>query len=256
FELSEKEVAQGIVGDPDKAFVFPHNQEFNKDESKVLFKYFTSVGKYHSGEQRGLLAYLNKEVISIEHYSTIKSQLEIYTPQLTDRREVKNGRIKWFHLHWSRDKKYFKKGPKIISAIRTRCPSCFYTEEEYYGSRALNFIKSDRINLKYLTGLLNSRLSYFWLKNKGKQLGDLLQIDKGPLLGIPLHKSEEKLQNKIAVLVDEIIRLNKDLSEAKMNTDKSEKLNQEIEKVDKKINDEVYKLYDLTEEEIKIIEDV
>ncbi len=251
FELTEKEVAQGIVGDPDKAFIFSDDLKFNKDESKILFKYFTSVGKYHSGEQRGLIAYINKEITTFENYPTIKNQLGLYTSQLKNRREVKNGRIKWFHLHWPRDKKYFGKGPKIVSAIRTKYPNCFYTEEEYYGSRAMNFIKTDRINLKYLTGLLNSRLSYFWLKNKGKQLGDLLQIDKGPLLNIPLIKPDEKTQNEIASLVDKITKLYQDFRNTSANTDKWHSLKTEIDKVEQQIDKEIYKLYGLTAEEIK-----
>ena len=254
FELTEKEVAQGIVGDPDKAFVFSADQKFNQFEKKILFDYYTSVGKFHAGEKRGLIAYLNKDISSIENTSIIKEQLTLYLSQLKNRREVKNRRIKWFQLHWQRDKRFFNSGPKIVSAIRTNYPSCFYTEEEYFGSRAMNFIKTDRINLKYLTGLLNSRLSYFWLKNKGKQLGDLLQIDKGPLLNIPLLKPDEKSQEQIAQLVDKVMELYQDFRNTSTNTDKWHSLKSEIEKVERQIDEAIYKLYGLTAEEIRIIE--
>lgn len=254
FELTEKEVAQGIVGDPDKAFIFSDEQKFNQSENQILFNYYTSVGKFHAGDRRGLIAYLNKDIPNVNELPTIKQQLQSYFSQLKKRREVKNGRIKWFCLHWPRDKKFFDKGPKIISAIRTKYPNCFYTEESYYGSRAMNFITTDRIDLKYLTGLLNSRLSYFWLKNKGKQLGDLLQIDKGPLLNIPLLKPDEKSQEQIAQLVDKVMELYQRFRNTSTNTDKWHSLKSEIEKVEKQIDDEVYKLYGLTNEEIKTIE--
>jgi len=52
-------------------------------------------------------------------------------------------------------------------------------------------IKTDKINLKYLTALLNSKLMYFWLYFKGKKQGEQLQIDKAPLLEIPVYKPEE-----------------------------------------------------------------
>jgi len=254
FKLNENEVAQGIVGDPDKAFIFSNELKFSKDEDKILFKYFTSVGRYRSGEQRGLISYLNKEIKTIENYPSIKNQIVSYGDELKNRREVKNNRIMWFQLHWPRDKKYFDRGPKIISAIRTKTPNCFYTKDEYYGSRALNFIKTDRINLEYLTAILNSKISYFWLKNKGKQLGDLLQIDKGPLIQIPIFVGNEKQQKAIIQLVDKILKLNKELKELTENSEKWNSLKREIEKVDKKIEEDVYKLYGLTEEEIKIIE--
>jgi len=254
FELSEKEVGQGIVGDPDKAFIFPNNQNFTKSEKQILFDYYTSVGKFHAGEHRGFIAYLDKNISNIKEFPNIKTQLQIYQVQLKNRREVKNDRIKWFHLHWPRDRKFFANGPKIVSAIRTASPCCFYTEAEYYGSRAMNFIKTDRINLKYLTGLLNSRLSHFWLKNKGKQLGDLLQIDKGPLLNIPLLQPDEKSQEQIAQLVDKVTELYQDFRNTSKNTDKWHSLKAEIEKIEQQIDNEIYKLYGLTDEEIKIIE--
>ena len=42
--------------------------------------------------------------------------------------------------------------------------------------------------MKYLTALLNSSLVKFWLRYKGKMQGNNYQIDKEPLLGIPIKK--------------------------------------------------------------------
>ena len=47
--------------------------------------------------------------------------------------------------------------------------------------------------------------------------------------------------------------MNEELQEASNNTDKWRKLRGEIEKLDKRIDGEVYKLYDLTPEEIEIV---
>ena len=150
---------------------------------------------------------------------------------------------------------FFISGLKIVAGIRVKQPSFYYTEEPYYGSRALNFIKTGRINLKYLTGILNSKISYFWLKNKGKQLGDLLQIDKGPLLEIPIYVGDKKQQEPIVILVEKITNFNKELNKIEEHSEKWNSIKSEIEKTDKKIDEEVYKLYGLTQEEIKIIEE-
>ncbi len=255
FELTEKEVAQGIVADPDKAFIFSEDEEFSSAEQKRLKKYFTSVARYCSGEQRGLIAYLDKSKdYNIEELPKIKNQLLEYKEELDNRREVKNGRLNWFNLHWPRDEVFFISGTKIVGGIRTKEPSFFYTEEPYYGSRALNFIKTDRINLKYLTGILNSNLSSFWLKNKGKQLGDLLQIDKGPLLEVPICIGDKEQQKEIIVLVDKMISLNKELHETLENSNEWENIKSEIEKTDKKIDQKVYELYKLNIKEVEIIE--
>lgn len=254
FQLTEKEVAQGIVGDPDKAFIFSNSQGFSSAEKEVLFDYYTSVGKFHAGDKRGLVAYLNKDISSVDEMQTIKAQLQTHSSALKNRREVKNGRMEWFQLHWPRDRKFFDDGPKIISAIRSKYPSCFYVEESYYGSRAMNFIKTDRINLKYLTGLLNSRLVYFWLKNKGKQLGDLLQIDKGPLLNIPVFKPDEAEQEKIANLVDKATKLYGEYRATSADTDKWHALKAEIATLESEIDGEIYKLYELSVEDVVVVE--
>lgn len=255
FQLTDKEVAQGIVADPDKAFVFDENGTYTKEENALLKAYFTSVSKYLSGEQRGLIAYLNKSgKYDIEDLPQIKSQLLGYRKDLDSRREVKTGKLHWFNLHWPRDEDFFKSGPKVIGGIRVKEPSFFYTDDAYYGSRALNFIRTERIDLKYLTGILNSRITFFWLKNKGKQLGDLLQVDKGPLLEVPIHIGDKEQQRHITSLVDNMLDLNKKLIEETKDSEKWKKIKTDIERTDKEIDNEVYKLYELTDEEIKIVE--
>lgn len=243
FKLTEQEVAQGIVADPDRAFIFDQNQEFTHKENACLKKYFTSVGRFSPGKQRGLIAYLSKSKnYLIEEFINIKTQLLRYQEDLQNRREVKSGRLSWFNLHWPRDEKFFGKGSKIVCGVRVKEPSFYYTEDEYYGSRALNFIKTERLNLKYLTGLLNSKLVFFWLKNRGKQLGSLLQVDKGPLLEIPLCIGDEAQEKEMLGLVDQVLTLKKQNKDA--NT----------KDLELKIDQIVYRLYNLTEEEIKIIE--
>lgn len=71
--------------------------------------------------------------------------------------------------------------------------------------------------MKYLTGLLNSKVIYFWLFFKGKKQGDQLQIDKEPLLQIPLIKPEvENIIKYIAKLVDDIIQISQTLENCQL----------------------------------------
>ena len=254
FYLAKNEVAQGIVGDPDKAFIFQNKDNFHNGESDLLKPYFTAVNKYLPGEQRGYIAYLDKKVKDINNYPNIKIHINSYEKNLNKRREVVNGQIQYFHLHWPRDEKFFIKGEKIIGGIRVKEPSFFYTTEEYYGSRALNFIQTDRINLKYLTAILNSKIVHYWLLNKGKRLGDLLQVDKGPLLNIPIAQADSKTQKEIIVLVDKILSLKAILSDIALNSDKYRKVEDEIKEIDDKINKLVYKIYELNKDEISEIE--
>ncbi len=208
FKLLEKEVAQGIVGAPDKAFIINKNEyEIYSGEEKQYLKLFnTNAGKYYTGSTDKYIFYLTRyNINNLNLTPHLKERLATFIPQLKKRREVLSGQIKYFHLQWPRNEKFFIEGDKIICATRTTSPSCTYTKKEFYGSRALNFIKTDRINLKYLTALFNSTISHFWLKYKGKLTGDLLQIDKSQLLSIPILKI--KNTKTFEILVDYIIFL-------------------------------------------------
>lgn len=258
-ELTEKEVAQGIVAAPDKYFIVDDLSKFNKKEQEFIKPFYTSTAKYTFVKTNSYIFYLcdkNFQGKNINDYPNIKNHFEPFKKLLKEAK-IKYGTPDkpYFYLHREREEHFFQKGPKVAGQTRTAFPSFLYTEEEYYGSRAMNFIKTDRINLKYLTGLLNSRLSYFWLKNKGKQLGDLLQIDKGPLLNIPLLKPDEKTQDKITLIVDKITKLYQDFRNTSANTDKWYSLKNEIEKLEREIDEVIYKLYGLTNEEIKTVEE-
>ncbi len=258
FELTEKEVAQGIVAAPDKYFMVNDPSRFSEKEQGFIKPFYTSTAKYTFFKTNSYIFYLcdkNFRGKNINDYQNIRDHFEPFKKLLKEAK-VKYGTPDkpYFYLHREREERFFQKGPKVVGQTRTAYPSFLYTEEKYYGSRAMNFIKTDRINLKYLTGLLNSSLSYFWLKNKGKQLGDLLQIDKGPLLNIPLIKPDEQKQDNIALLVDKVMKLYQNFRNTSANTDKWHLLKAEIEKAEQQIDGEFYKLYGLTAEEIRTIE--
>lgn len=80
----------------------------------------------------------------------------------------------------------------------------------------------------------------FGFEKKGKMQGNNYQLDKEPLLEIPIYKPTDSEANKIATLVDKII--------AQKEQGKSSKDNET------KIDQLVYKLYDITNEESRIIE--
>jgi hypothetical protein len=73
-----------------------------------------------------------------------------------------------------------------MSLRKCEKPTFTYTNFDCYVSQTYFILKQDRLNLKYLTVLLNSRLIQFWFRFKGKLQGNLFQIDKEPLLGMPI----------------------------------------------------------------------
>ncbi|EFV4737005.1 class I SAM-dependent DNA methyltransferase [Campylobacter jejuni] len=250
FYLEESEVAQGIVPAIDEAFVIKDKNVFSKNEQCFIKEYYTGLsGKFYSSFTDKYLIYLSNKNYSgnLDDLPNLKQHFQKYKEILKKSKiKYKTPNKPYFYLHREREEKFFKKGEeKIISQVRCIEPIFVYSNENFYGSRALFFIQTCRINLKYLTGVLNSKLIAFWLKHKGKIQGNLFKIDKEPLLNIPvvnINSKNEKLANKLISLVDEILKA------------KEQDKNANTQELENKINSLTYKLYNLTEEEIKIIE--
>ncbi|ELH9758531.1 Eco57I restriction-modification methylase domain-containing protein [Campylobacter jejuni] len=250
FYLEESEVAQGIVPAIDEAFVIKDKNVFSKNEQCFIKEYYTGLsGKFYSSFTDKYLIYLSNKNYSgnLDDLPNLKQHFQKYKEILKESKiKYKTPNKPYFYLHREREEKFFKKGEeKIISQVRCIEPIFVYSNENFYGSRALFFIQTCRINLKYLTGVLNLKLIAFWLKHKGKIQGNLFKIDKEPLLNIPvvnINSKNEKLANKLISLVDEILKV------------EEQDKNANTQELENKINSLVYKLYNLTEEEIKIIE--
>ncbi|HBD2703152.1 TPA: class I SAM-dependent DNA methyltransferase [Campylobacter jejuni] len=250
FYLEESEVAQGIVPAIDEAFVIKDKNVFSKNEQCFIKEYYTGLsGKFYSSFTDKYLIYLSNKNYSgnLDDLPNLKQHFQKYKEILKESKiKYKTPNKPYFYLHREREEKFFKKGEeKIISQVRCIEPIFVYSNENFYGFRALFFIQTCRINLKYLTGVLNSKLIAFWLKHKGKIQGNLFKIDKEPLLNIPIvniNSKNEKLANKLISLVDEILKA------------KEQDKNANTQELENKINSLTYKLYNLTEEEIKIIE--
>lgn len=250
FYLEESEVAQGIVPAIDEAFVIKDKNVFSKNEQCFIKEYYTGLsGKFYSSFTDKYLIYLSNKNYSgnLDDLPNLKQHFQKYKEILKESKiKYKTPNKPYFYLHREREEKFFKKGEeKIISQVRCIEPIFVYSNENFYGSRALFFIQTCRINLKYLTGVLNSKLIAFWLKHKGKMQGNNYQIDKEPLLNIPIvtiNSKNQKIADELINLVDEILKA------------KEQDKNANTQELENKINSLVYKLYNLTEDEIKIIE--
>ncbi len=221
------------------------NKKFSVKEKEILKPYFTTkqLNKYYGNPNNThWVIYTKSDInkpdkktkkIPIDSYPKIKQHLDNFQPIITSA-------FAPYGLNRAREQ-YIFEGTKILA--QRKCPKepiFTYTEFDCFVSRAFVVIQSDRINLKYLTGLLNSKLVAFWLRKKGKMQGNSYQLDKEPLLEIPIYNPTDSEANKIATLVDKII------AQKEQGKDSS-KLESEIDLL-------VYKLYDITIVEQKIIE--
>ena len=219
--------------------------KLSKEEIELIKPQFSSkqVSKYYTNPNNDdWVIYTRSDInkpdkktkkVPLDNYPKIKQHLDTFKSVITSD-------FAPYGLHRAREQ-YFFEGEKI--AVLRKCskePLFSYSDFECYLPAAFYIIQSERINLKYLTGLLNSKLVEFWLRKKGKMQGNNYQLDKEPLLEIPIYKPADKDSNEVAKLVDKIISLKK---QGKDSSDQ-----------EKKIDELVYKLYDITADEQKIIE--
>ena len=194
------------------------------------------------------IIYLSKSVEDkkIPH---LLEHLQKYREIMDERRENISGRLKYYQLHWPRDIYFFEPGPKILAPRKCAKPVFTYTEDEAYVMMSINVIRAERIDQKYLVALLNSKLITFWLRYKGKMQGNNYQIDKEPIINLPIYeapKEEQKDLTSLAVRIIEFVRSSDYLA----NSEKQAK----VMEMERKVDEMVYELYGLTSEEIKIVE--
>jgi len=243
------EKLKGSIKNGDGIFVLSQaefeSKKFLAKEKEIIKPYYTTdqLQKYYGNSQNThWIIYTKSDInkpdkktkkVPLDNYPKIKQHLDIFKNVITSD-------FGPYGLHRAREQ-YFFEGEKII--VTRKCPKepiFTYTDFDSFVAQTFFVIKSTRINLKYLTGLLNSKLIAFWLRKKGKMQGNAYQLDKEPLLEIPIYKPSDKDANEIAKLVDKIISLKQ---QGKDTTD-----------LENQIDQLVYEHYGLTEEEIAIIE--
>lgn len=208
---AKKEVAQGIV--PPQDFLNKSNQQklgsnftvgegiFNlnddelqrlnlNDSERKLIKPFYTTGeleRFFGNSKNSLwVIYTDssfKHEATMTLYPNLKRHLDRFKAVITSDNKP-------YGLHRARNE-YFFKGEKIISLRKCSKPTFTFTDFDCYVSQTYFIIKSNRIGQKYLTGLLNSKLIEFWLRYKGKMQGDLFQVDKAPILEIPIYNPSD-----------------------------------------------------------------
>jgi len=136
-------------------------------------------------------------------------------------------------------------------------------ETSYYGHSVTPFLLNEKctLSLRYILGIANSRLISWYgellLPNFGKDIFPKLNpqdIRLIPIKKLNITVSENKLtHDKLTALVEKMLTLHQQLAAAKTPHDTTQ-LQRQIDASDKQIDQLVYVLYGLTDEEIALVE--
>jgi type I restriction-modification system DNA methylase subunit len=155
----------------------------------------------------------------------------------------------------------FMEKAKIIFPDIATNPRFALDESGSYGSNTTYFIPRRDL---YLLGLLNSRLAAFYFTHTCAGLegaGETYLRFFGQYLeGFPLrtpdlsHPAEKAMHDRMVALVDRMLELNKKKHSGKLAPSELDRLEREISSTDQEIDELVYELYAVTDEEREVVE--
>ncbi len=271
-EYVKGKIYRGVLTGLNKAFVINKEtkEKLIKEDkrSAELIKPFLAgrdIKRYSPPTSDNFLIF-TKRGIDIDKYPAIKSHLLEFKKQLTPKPKNfkgekwegrKPGNYKWFEIQDSID--YYKEfeKPKIIYPNILKQPEFTFDLNGWFTNQKCFIISLDD---KYLLGLLNSNLNYYLFeKNLPKLRGGFYEPSYVFFKHFPIKKIDSKNINEfeqkkiIEKLVEQLLQLNEEKANTKLET-KLNQLQSKIDYCEEKINTIVYQLYELTNEEIKIIE--
>lgn len=181
---------------------------------------------------------------------------------LENREKGKMRGANWYAYVYPKNIELMKQEKILIPDIADRAQFAFDENGEYaftsgYG---ITIKKETGLSIKYVLGLLNSKLLEFYLKRISTPMrGGFFRfftqfLEKLPISHIDFTNPSEKTQHdKMVSLVERMLALHK---QNPRTPQEQEMVKREIESTDRAIDNLVYELYGLTEEEIKIVESV
>lgn len=186
-----------------------------------------------------------------EQYPSLYKHLLSHKERLSKRNKEETGiRYEWYCLQrWGANYYQEFEKEKIVYPNMNKEFIAFF-DNEFFLLNQKCFILSHQLNNKkellYLTALLNSNVNFYYFKQIGAKLGasgyemSKIFVEKLPIPKI--NSKNQKIADELINSVDEILKA------------KEQDKNANTQELENKINSLVYKLYNLTEEEIKIIE--
>jgi hypothetical protein len=196
-----------------------------------------------------------------------------YLEENRDRLKARNkGNMgqEWYGYVYKKNHTRFGAPKILVPSIATG--SCFAADLEgkYYfvgsgggggGGYGITLRGESNLPYLYLLGLLNSRALSTYLRAISTPFrGGFLALNQQYIEQLPIRpinfsdKSDKANHDKMVSLVERMLELHMRLAAAKAPDDKT-KLQRQIEATDREIDQLVYDLYGLSEEEIKIVEE-
>jgi len=260
--VDEDGIQRGVSPDLKEAFLVTAEQvrefKLEKTHLKDALTGGRHVKRFHINYPDLQLIYTKRDT-DFKSIPNICSFISQFKSKITCK-EVKEGKHSLYALHRAREEKIFTKPEKLIGVITEDEIIVSIESNKTFATDGLYLFGVKNMDTKYLMGILNSKLFVFLYRLTTMEGGRALaQVKPTVLTEMPIrfiddkNKSDKSLQEGIIRNVDTLLKLYPEISESRLQT-KTEHLVKRVEYHISKIDEIVYQLYGLTEEEIKIIE--
>lgn len=260
--VDEDGIQRGVSPDLKEAFLVTAEQvkqfKLEKSHLKNALTGGRQVKRFHINYPDLQLIYTKRDT-DFKAIPNICSFINQYKSKITCK-EVKEGKHSLYALHRAREERIFTKPEKLVGVITEDEIIVSIDNNKTFATDGLYLFGTKGIDTKYLMGILNSKLFVFLYRLTTMESGRALaQVKPTVLTEMPIrvidkkNKTDISLQEEIIRNVDSLLKLYPEISESRLQT-KTEQLEKRVEHHISKIDEVVYKLYNLTDDEIKIVE--
>jgi adenine-specific DNA-methyltransferase len=235
---------QGIITGCDKAFVLNEQQAQALDIEKELLKPWiknSHVEKFEVKPSDKRLIFSDL-ITNPEAYPKAIAFAEVHKDKLLQRRECMRGVRQWFQLQWGRDRKFFEREKLVYPYKAAANRFAVDSQGMYCSADVYSLLLKEEFqgiySLHYIAALLNSKTLEFYFKCMAKKISPTL-YDYYP--------------NKVLNMKLKLNAVNKTIEELVILLYKTQKAT-ERECILQAIDREIYKMYNLNESQIEIIE--
>ena len=221
----------------------------------------TDIQRYAIRDRGEYLLYLEE----VPDYKTlpegVQEHLTAHAKELKDRAAYQRGDCLWWRYTWPLHKEWYSRNKILCPYLAQENRFALDLGRDYIGltDTTVLFDNGQPENIRYILGLLNSRLLSYRFKSIGKlKSGGILEyfwnsVSKLPIRRINFTNSADKGRHDLMVqLVDQISALNMQLVRASTAHD-TNLIQRQIDATDRQIDCLVYDLYNLTGEEITVV---
>ncbi|HZZ27291.1 MAG TPA: TaqI-like C-terminal specificity domain-containing protein [Pirellulales bacterium] len=255
----EGRICRGIVSGLTEAFVISHEEmkqivRANPEAKKIIHPFLQGrcIRRYSIEPENEYLIYTPRG-IDMSPYPAVQEHLRPFRKKL----EQRATKQEWYELQQPQlaYKQWFE-APKIIFPdIATSCRFSL-DNDGHFGANTVYFIPTNDLAL---LGLLNSQAAAFFFKQICAALegpGEAYLRFFGQYLdGFPVRLPKRKKQHdRLVELVQQMLDLHQRLAEVKGDHEKTA-LQRQIDATDQQIDQLAYQLYDLTPDEIRLVEE-